>query len=85
MEKEVIVIGGGPAGIAAAWSAAKNGSKVLLIERYGFPGGMATAGLVGGILGHHLSEKEPAVAGFLKFLVDRMAEFDRYEEQEGLY
>ena len=34
MEKEVIVIGGGPAGIAAAWSAAKNGSKVLLIERY---------------------------------------------------
>jgi len=85
MEKGVIVIGGGPAGIAAAWSAAKNGSKVLLIERYGFPGGMATAGLVGGILGHYLSEKEPAVAGFLKFLVNRMAEFDGCEKWEIAY
>ena len=30
------MIGGGPAGIAASWSAAKHGAKVLLIERYGF-------------------------------------------------
>ena len=41
---DVVVVGGGPAGIAASWSAAKHGAKVLLIERYGFLGGMGTAG-----------------------------------------
>ncbi|MCD6321657.1 MAG: FAD-dependent oxidoreductase [Clostridiales bacterium] len=43
---DVIVAGGGLAGCCAAVSAAKKGMKVLLIERYGFLGGMATAGLV---------------------------------------
>ena len=40
---EVIVAGGGPAGIAAALSAARNGARVTLIERMGFLGGAATA------------------------------------------
>ncbi|SEJ91890.1 FAD-dependent oxidoreductase [Paraburkholderia diazotrophica] len=43
-EFDVVVLGGGPAGIAAAASAAKNGLRVLLVERYGFLGGMGTAG-----------------------------------------
>ncbi len=43
---DVIVVGGGPGGVSAAVSAAKNGMSVLMIERYGFAGGMATAGLV---------------------------------------
>lgn len=43
---DVIVCGGGPAGIIAAVAAARNGAKTLLIERYGFVGGMATAALV---------------------------------------
>ena len=43
---DVIVCGGGPGGVCAAVSAARAGSKVLLIEQYGFLGGMATAGLV---------------------------------------
>lgn len=43
---DVIVCGGGPAGIIAAAAAARNGSKTLLIERYGFVGGMAASGLV---------------------------------------
>jgi len=85
MECDIVVIGGGPAGIAAAWAAAKTGSNVLLIERYGFTGGMATAGLVGGILGHYYSEKQPAVAGFLKYLVDKMAEFDGCEKWKTAY
>ncbi|MCX6367552.1 MAG: FAD-dependent oxidoreductase [Armatimonadetes bacterium] len=40
---DVCVVGGGPAGVAAALSAARNGAKVLLIERMGFLGGSATA------------------------------------------
>jgi hypothetical protein len=46
-ETDVLVIGGGPAGIGAAVGAAKTGAKVLLVERYGFLGGNATASLVG--------------------------------------
>ena len=42
----VIVVGGGPAGIAAAIEARRRGLSTLLVERYGFLGGMATAGLV---------------------------------------
>ncbi|ROR31452.1 FAD dependent oxidoreductase [Mobilisporobacter senegalensis] len=45
-EYDVIVAGGGPAGIGAAVSASRNGRKVLLIERAGFLGGMATNGSV---------------------------------------
>lgn len=45
-EVDVLVCGGGVAGTAAAVAAARNGAKVLLLERYGFLGGLATAGLV---------------------------------------
>lgn len=43
---DIIVCGGGPGGVCAAVAAARAGKKVLLIEQYGFLGGMATAGLV---------------------------------------
>jgi hypothetical protein len=43
---DVLVLGGGPAGIGAAVAAARQGADVLLCEQYGFLGGMATAGLV---------------------------------------
>ena len=42
-EYDVAVLGGGPAGIAAAVAAARAGQRTLLIERYGFLGGMGTA------------------------------------------
>ncbi len=40
---DVVVLGGGPAGIAAAAAAARAGASTLLVERYGFLGGMGTA------------------------------------------
>ncbi len=43
---DVVVCGGGPAGFIAAIAAAREGAKTALIERYGFLGGMATAGYV---------------------------------------
>lgn len=43
---EVLVVGGGPGGVPAAIAAARQGARVILVERYGFLGGMATAGLV---------------------------------------
>lgn len=42
----VLVVGGGPAGMAAAWAAAEGGAKVILAERFGFLGGNATVALV---------------------------------------
>jgi len=45
-EVEVVVAGGGPAGVAAAVASARLGAKTMLIERYGCLGGMATGGLV---------------------------------------
>jgi len=43
---DVVVVGGGPAGIAASISSSRLGCKTLLVEEYGFLGGMATIGLV---------------------------------------
>lgn len=52
-EYEVVVLGGGPAGIAAAVAAGRAGRKTLLIERYGFLGGMGTAAGVTNFCGLH--------------------------------
>ena len=43
---DVLVVGGGPAGVTAAVAAAREGRDTLLVERYGMLGGMATGGLV---------------------------------------
>jgi hypothetical protein len=51
---DVVVIGAGPGGIGAAVSAARLGARTLLCEQYGFPGGMATAGLVNPFMPNHL-------------------------------
>jgi hypothetical protein len=52
-EYDVVVLGGGPAGIAAAVAAARAGRSTLLIERYGFLGGMGTAAGVTNFCGLH--------------------------------
>src|SRR6187551_3522798 len=48
---DVLVVGGGAAGLAAACTAARQGLKVILLERYGFCGGGAVAGLSGTVCG----------------------------------
>ena len=53
---EVIVCGGGPAGIAAALAAARLGARTILLEQTGCCGGMATSGLVPAII--HLSDRK---------------------------
>ncbi|MCX7590404.1 MAG: FAD-dependent oxidoreductase, partial [Kiritimatiellae bacterium] len=53
-EAEVLVVGGGPGGIGAAVMAARCGADTLLVERYGFLGGMAVAGEVHPFMPNHL-------------------------------
>jgi FAD dependent oxidoreductase len=48
---DVVVVGGGAAGLAAAIAAGTAGARTALVERYGFLGGMATAGMVSTICG----------------------------------
>ena len=45
IKKDVVVIGGGPGGLAAAVTAARAGAKVLLVERNGYLGGQLGSGL----------------------------------------
>ncbi|MBO9600840.1 MAG: FAD-dependent oxidoreductase [Cohnella sp.] len=72
---DVLVCGGGPSGFIAAIAAARNGAKTLLIERYGFLGGMATASFVGPISKFKV-HGEFAVKGIPWEFVERMAEKD---------
>ena len=57
---DVLVVGAGAAGVAAATVAAEAGRSVLLIERYGFCGGAAVAGMSGTICGMYLAHDEPS-------------------------
>jgi hypothetical protein len=69
---EVCVVGGGPAGFVAAIAAARSGAKVTLVESFGFPGGMATAGLVGPISKFNFAGRR-VVGGIPWEFVERLA------------
>src|ERR1700712_2574204 len=74
-EYEVAVLGGGPAGIAAAVAAARAGRRTLLIERYGFLGGMGTAAGVTNFCGLHANvqgEMHRVVQGIASDLLTRI-------------
>ncbi len=73
---DVVVLGGGSAGVAAAVAAARKGLKVVLIERNSFLGGKATAAEVGTVCGlYHFSKKEEStyiVNGFAKEFAEKL-------------
>ena len=69
-ETDVIVCGGGPAGIAAAINAARSGAKTTLIEMYGCLGGVWTTGLLSNIIDY---QNKP---GIMKELVHRLEKSD---------
>jgi len=71
-EVDVVVIGGGPGGTAAAVSAARAGAKTLLVERYGHLGGMATGGLVNIIPNLADIYGKQHIGGFCQELISRL-------------
>src|ERR687886_1488109 len=62
-ETDVLVVGGGPAGLGAALGAATAGAGVVLAERYGFLGGNATAALVMPLMSFHTQQPVPEQTG----------------------
>ena len=58
LEYDIVVCGGGPGGVCAAVAAARLQKRVLLVERYGILGGMATAGLVTGFMDFYAGDQE---------------------------
>jgi len=71
---DVLVAGAGPAGFAAAIAAAREGVKVILIERYGFMGGMATAGLVNPFMLSRSESGEILMSPIFKEVVRKLKE-----------
>ena len=64
---DVLVVGGGPAGLGAAIGAAAAGAEVILAERYGFLGGNATAALVMPLMSYHTRSQLPSRLVLLHF------------------
>jgi hypothetical protein len=67
---DVAVVGGGPGGLAAALAAARQGAKVLLVDRNGYLGGNLTMGLP--VLGWLDRHQRPVVGGFPIEFIDRL-------------
>jgi FAD dependent oxidoreductase len=68
---DVLVVGGGPSGCAAAYAAARGGADVVLLERYNHLGGLSTGGLVIWIDRMTDWEGRPVIRGFAEDLLDR--------------
>ena len=70
IKKDIVVIGGGPGGLAAAVTAARQGASVLLVERLGYLGGQLGSGLP--LLGFLDKKRRCIIGGFAQEFVDRM-------------
>lgn len=74
-EADVVVCGGGTAGISAACCAARHGAKVVLLERWPSVGGMATNALVN--IWHTSDRTKQVIYGFIQEAIDRGGSFVR--------
>ena len=82
-EYDVVVVGGGPAGLFAATAASRAGRSTILIERYGFLGGAGTMGGLSTFCGLHarvFGEDRRVIRGYADELLDRMAAMDGLNE-----
>lgn len=87
-EFDVVVLGGGPAGIAAATAAAAAGRSTILVERYGFLGGMGTAAGVTNFCGLHANvhgQIRQVVHGVADLLLERMRQLGGLNEPHVLF
>ena len=75
-ETDVLVVGGGSAGVAAAVAAAREGADVLLVERHGYLGGLATGGLIILLLTLDDGRGRQAVAGLCQETTERLVARD---------
>ncbi|GAA0373463.1 FAD-dependent oxidoreductase [Microbispora corallina] len=69
---DVVVVGGGPAGVSAAVAAARAGASVTLLERYAALGGLASGGMVL-VLDDMVNGREISVTGLVSEYVERLA------------
>ena len=78
-ETDVLVVGGGPAGFAAAVASARAGAKTVLAERYGYFGGQWTGGIVLVVISTHATEKGEKIKvmrGIGDELLERLTKID---------
>ncbi len=74
-ETDVLVVGAGPAGLAAAIAAARSGARTMLLERFGYVGGNLTAGLVGPCMtSFSLDGETQLIRGIFDEMIRRMEE-----------
>lgn len=80
-QTDVLVVGGGPAGLAAAIAAGRQAVKVTLVERYGHLGGLATGGLVLYLDGYWDGE-QTAIRGIGTEIADRLHQMNGLTREE---
>ena len=81
---DIVICGGGPGGVCASVAAARLNMRVLLIERYGFLGGMATAGLVQPFMTFYAGNRQ-IIRGVFEEIRQRLEKRGGYLFQKDLH